>query len=57
MNKGTKNFEFGFATWAWAYQGKSLALYKLKGEQLFSSLKADPRYAAFLKKMNLPLSI
>ena len=38
-----------------AYQGKSPALYKLKGEQLFGNLKADPRYAAFLKRMNLPL--
>jgi tetratricopeptide (TPR) repeat protein len=38
-----------------AYREKSPALYKIKGEQLFGNLKADPRYAAFLKKMNLPL--
>ena len=38
-----------------AYQQKSPALYKIKGEPLFSNLKSDPRYAAFLKKMKLPL--
>jgi tetratricopeptide (TPR) repeat protein len=38
-----------------AYREKPPALYKIKGEQLFSNLKADPRYAAFLKKMKLQL--
>ncbi len=38
-----------------AYQQKSPALYKIKGEPLFNDLKSDPRYAAFLKRMNLPL--
>jgi TolB-like protein/DNA-binding winged helix-turn-helix (wHTH) protein/Tfp pilus assembly protein PilF len=36
-----------------AYREKSPALYKIKGEQLFGNLKTDPRYTAFLKKMNL----
>jgi tetratricopeptide (TPR) repeat protein len=38
-----------------AYLQKSPSLYKIKGEPLFDNLKSDPRYAAFLKKMNLPL--
>jgi TolB-like protein len=37
-----------------AYQQKDVALSHFKGELAFKSLEGDPRYKAFLKKMNLP---
>ena len=37
-----------------AYAQKDINLYYIKSEVLFDSLKPDPRYKAFLRKMNLP---
>lgn len=37
-----------------AYAQKDPRLYGVKGELPLKSLEADPRYNAFLKKMNLP---
>jgi TolB-like protein len=37
-----------------AYAQKDPYLYKIKGDLLFKNLAGDPRYKAFLKKMNLP---
>jgi hypothetical protein len=37
-----------------AYAHKDVGLYYLKGELPLTSLEADPRYKAFLRKMNLP---
>jgi TolB-like protein len=37
-----------------AYQQKDTALIEIVGEPLFKNIKGDPRYKAFLKKMNLP---
>ena len=36
-----------------AYAQKDSALYTIKGDPLLKSLEADPRYKAFLRKMNL----
>jgi TolB-like protein/Flp pilus assembly protein TadD len=42
-------------TWlARAYRAKDTGLYFIKGEPILSTLRGDPRYAAFLRKMNLP---
>jgi hypothetical protein len=38
-----------------AYTGKENWLAYLKGDPLLKNLEGDPRHAAFLKKMNLPL--
>ena len=38
-----------------AYNKKDGWLVFLKGDPLLKNLKGDPRYIAFLKKMNLPL--
>ena len=38
-----------------AYDERSGAIYGIKGSFLFASLKAHPRFAALLQKMNLPL--
>jgi TolB-like protein/Tfp pilus assembly protein PilF len=37
-----------------AYVQKDVELYWIKGDRLLKSLESDPRYKAFLKKMNLP---
>ena len=37
-----------------AYAQKDTALIEIVGEPLFKNIKGDPRYKAFLKKMNLP---
>jgi TolB-like protein/Flp pilus assembly protein TadD len=37
-----------------AYAQKDPCLFSIKGEPLLASLEADPRYKAFLRKMNLP---
>ena len=37
-----------------AYAHKDAFLYKIKGEVPFAKLQGDPRYKAFLRKMNLP---
>ena len=37
-----------------AYRQKDVGLDEIVGEQLFSELSSDPRYKAFLRKMNLP---
>jgi hypothetical protein len=38
-----------------AYQQRDTGLPGIKGDPLLKSLERDPRYAAFLKKMRLPL--
>jgi len=38
-----------------AYTGRDVRLTWLKGDPLLKNLYGDPRYTAFLKKMNLPL--
>ena len=37
-----------------AYDQKDVELYWIKGDRLLKSLEQDPRYKAFLRKMNLP---
>ena len=37
-----------------AYQIRDEDLYFIKGDPLFKNLEGDPRYKAFLRKMNLP---
>jgi hypothetical protein len=37
-----------------AYQQKDVDLRHIVGEPLFKNLADDPRYKAFLRKMNLP---
>jgi hypothetical protein len=37
-----------------AYRQKDLGLVEIVGEPLFKNLATDPRYKAFLRKMNLP---
>jgi hypothetical protein len=37
-----------------AYEQKDVGLSHIKGEVPFKSLESDPRYKAFLKKMDLP---
>ena len=37
-----------------AYQVKDSSLMNIVGEPLFKNLADDPRYKAFLRKMNLP---
>ena len=37
-----------------AFNQKDVSLWHIKIEPLLNSLKGDPRYKAFLKKMNLP---
>ncbi len=37
-----------------AYSQKDASLYTIKGDPLLKNLESDPRYKAFLKKMNLP---
>ena len=37
-----------------AYQPKDLGRMEIVGEPLFKNIKSDPRYKAFLRKMNLP---
>jgi TolB-like protein/tetratricopeptide (TPR) repeat protein len=69
LKKGYANtFAFGVAE-AYAYRGdakqalqwldrayaqKDSSLYQVKGDWPFKNLEADPRYKAFLRKMNLP---
>jgi len=36
-----------------AYRQKDLTLVEIVGEPLFRNLAGDPRYAAFLRRMNL----
>jgi len=38
-----------------AYAGRDVRLPGVKGDPLLKNLYTDPRYNAFLKKMNLPL--
>ncbi len=40
-----------------AYQQKDIGLDEIVGEHMFSELAGDPRYKAFLRKMNLPETI
>jgi TPR repeat protein len=37
-----------------SYEQKDPALLLLKSEMMFDNLEGDPRYKAFLRKMNLP---
>jgi hypothetical protein len=37
-----------------AFVQKDVELYWIKGDRLLKSLEGDPRYKAFIKKMNLP---
>jgi hypothetical protein len=37
-----------------AYQQKDPSLVEIVGEPLFKNLATDPRFIAFLRKMNLP---
>jgi TolB-like protein/DNA-binding winged helix-turn-helix (wHTH) protein/Flp pilus assembly protein TadD len=37
-----------------AYRQKDTVLYLIKGDPFFKNLKGDPRYKAFLRRMNLP---
>jgi hypothetical protein len=37
-----------------AFDQKDAELYWIKGDPLLKKLEADPRYKAFLRKMNLP---
>jgi TolB-like protein/tetratricopeptide (TPR) repeat protein len=37
-----------------SYASKNTGLYHIKGDPPFNNLEGDPRYKAFLKKMNLP---
>ena len=37
-----------------AYQKRDVDLYFIKGDPLLKNLESDPRYKAFLRKMNLP---
>ncbi len=37
-----------------AYEARDEDLYVIKGDPIFKNLEGDPRYKAFLKKMNLP---
>jgi hypothetical protein len=37
-----------------AYSAKDEDLYLIKGDPLTRNLERDPRYKAFLRKMNLP---
>jgi hypothetical protein len=37
-----------------AYQQKDAALIEIVGEPLFKNMAKDPRFKAFLRKMNLP---
>jgi len=37
-----------------AYEARDEDLYIIKGDPLFKNLEGDPRYKAFLRKMNLP---
>ena len=39
-----------------AFEQKDEDLYVIKGNPLFRNVAGDPRYKAFLKKMNLPES-
>ena len=37
-----------------AYEARDADLFMIKGDPLFKNLEGDPRYKAFLSKMNLP---
>jgi hypothetical protein len=37
-----------------AYEQKDSSLGEIVGEHLFKSMASDPRFKAFLRKMNLP---
>ena len=37
-----------------AYAQKDIFLWQIKGDPLLKKLEGDPRYKAFLRKMNLP---
>jgi len=37
-----------------AYNQKDVELYWIKGDPLLKNLENEPRYRAFLRKMNLP---
>jgi len=37
-----------------AYEARDEDLYVIKGDPLFKNIEGDPRYKAFLRKMNLP---
>lgn len=47
-------FEQALAWLDRAYRQKDVALYRVKGDPLLRNLEPDPRYKAFLRKMNLP---
>lgn len=38
-----------------AYKLRDGGLTQIKGDQLLRNIEGDPRYTAFLKKMNLPV--
>ena len=48
------DIDHAFAWLDRAYQQKDVALYRVKGDPLLRNLEADPRYKAFLRRMNLP---
>ena len=47
-------FEQALAWLDRAYRQKDVALYRVKGDPLLKNLEPNPRYKAFLRKMNLP---
>jgi hypothetical protein len=46
--------EQAFAWLDRAYNQRDSGLYLIKADPFFGKLKGDPRYKAFLRKMNLP---
>jgi TolB-like protein/tetratricopeptide (TPR) repeat protein len=46
--------ELGFNWLERAYQAKDVSLVEIVGEPFFKNIAKDPRYRAFLRKMNLP---
>jgi hypothetical protein len=50
--RGQKDQAFSWL--ARAYAQKDIFLWTIKGDPLLKNLEGDPRYRAFLHKMNLP---
>jgi hypothetical protein len=50
--RGDKDLAFQWLDRAYAQRDQGLK--EIVGERLFNNIEIDPRYKAFLKKMNLP---